>query len=485
MKKLLLGISFLLSASFAQAQWTNNGTWDYSFGTATPATTLSSSTASVTSSSTSTTANFLPSPPSGTVGVHLNANATNGSFTLNSDNTLKLQLPSAGTITRFSAIDVAVATDVVVNKFKIKFSAAVTGTDGGNYVYAIGNNKGNLFNPTSNNSVYRSSDELFTALRMTLVTTANSTAVKLEYRLGSDASATTSWTTIDQTTFQKGSEYAVEVYCNNTATDQVYTIGTTSYTLPTNTFNLWVAGVQIGANYPRSIEVSGGAGLGGTSIALANGVALNSILFLTSGAAAATGNIIITNPVLIYKVAVTPVSLTSFTGKKANNGVELKWQTASELNNNYFEVLRSENGKDFTSIGTIKGNGTSQEIRNYNFTDVNPVSGANYYQLKQTDFDGTAKIVGETVAVTFGNNLPEFNVSSNGNTLKVFVFANNAGLNNLVITDMQGKKVAQDSRILAKGYNTFSINVGSLNAGVFVAQSSNADGTKVAKFIKD
>lgn len=182
---------------------------------------------------------------------------------------------------------------------------------------------------------------------------------------------------------------------------------------------------------------------------------------------------------------VLPVGLTSFTGKKANNGVELKWQTASELNNNYFEVLRSENGKDFTSIGTIKGNGTSQDIRNYNFTDVNPVSGANYYQLKQTDFDGTAKIVGETVAVTFGNNLPEFNVSSNGNTLKVFVFANNAGLNNLVITDMQGKKVAQDSRILAKGYNTFSINVGSLNAGVFVAQSSNADGTKVTKFIKD
>jgi hypothetical protein len=182
---------------------------------------------------------------------------------------------------------------------------------------------------------------------------------------------------------------------------------------------------------------------------------------------------------------VLPVGLTSFTGKKAYNGVELKWQTASELNNNYFEVLRSENGKDFTSIGTIKGNGTSQEIRNYNFTDVNPVSGANYYQLKQTDFDGTAKIVGETVAVTFGNNLPEFNVSSNGNTLKVFVFANNAGLNNLVITDMQGKKVAQDSRILAKGYNTFSINVGSLNAGVFVAQSSNADGIKVTKFIKD
>jgi hypothetical protein len=484
MKKLLLGIGFLLSASFAQAQWTNNGTWDYSFGTATPSTTLSSSTVAVSSSSTSTTANFLPSPPSGTVGVHLNANTTNGSFTLNSDNTLKLQLATTS-ITRFSAIDVVVATDVVVNKFKIKFSAAVSGTDGGNYVYAIGNNKGNLFNPTSNNSVFRSSNELFTALRITPITTANSTDVKLEYRLGSDATTTTTWTVIDQTTFQKGSEYAVEVYCNNTATDQVYTIGTTSYTLPTNTFNLWVAGTQVGGNFPRSIEVSGGAGLGGTSIALANGVALNSILFLTSGATAATGNIIITNPVLIYKVAVTPVSITSFTGKKANNGVELKWQTASELNNNYFEVLRSENGKDFTSIGTIKGNGTSQEIRNYNFTDVNPVSGANYYQLKQTDFDGTAKIVGETVAVTFGNNLPEFNVSSNSNTLKVFVFANNAGSNNLVITDMQGKKVAQDSRILAKGYNIFSINVGSLNAGVFVAQSSNADGIKVAKFIKD
>jgi V8-like Glu-specific endopeptidase len=124
-------------------------------------------------------------------------------------------------------------------------------------------------------------------------------------------------------------------------------------------------------------------------------------------------------------------------------------------------------------------------VHNYNFVDVNPVNGVNYYQLKQVDYNGTNTLVGKTLAITFGNNLSEFKVSSNGNTLKVFSSVNKTGLTNFVITDLQGKTVAQVSKVLDKGYNSFSIDVSSLKTGVFVAQMRNENEYKIAKFIKE
>lgn len=69
--------------------------------------------------------------------------------------------------------------------------------------------------------------------------------------------------------------------------------------------------------------------------------------------------------------------------------VELKWATASETNNNYFEVQRKTGGKPFQAIGFIDGQGTSTERHRYNFDDPVQVERTIYYRLKQVDFDGT------------------------------------------------------------------------------------------------
>ena len=68
---------------------------------------------------------------------------------------------------------------------------------------------------------------------------------------------------------------------------------------------------------------------------------------------------------------------------------------------------------------------------------------------------------------------------------KVFSSVNKTGLTNFVITDLQGKTVAQVSKVLDKGYNSFSIDVSSLKTGVFVAQMRNENEYKIAKFIKE
>lgn len=83
-----------------------------------------------------------------------------------------------------------------------------------------------------------------------------------------------------------------------------------------------------------------------------------------------------------------PVELLSFTGSPVMNGNQLDWTTATETNNDYFNLERSNNGIEFTPIATIDGNGNSNSINNYKFLDSNPYEGVNYYRLKQTDYNG-------------------------------------------------------------------------------------------------
>ncbi len=82
-----------------------------------------------------------------------------------------------------------------------------------------------------------------------------------------------------------------------------------------------------------------------------------------------------------------PVTWSDFYGKEAACEMVLNWSTASELNNDYFEVEKSANGRDFTLLGTVKGSGTTNNYRQYKFVDRLPAT-ENYYRIKQVDFDG-------------------------------------------------------------------------------------------------
>jgi hypothetical protein len=83
-----------------------------------------------------------------------------------------------------------------------------------------------------------------------------------------------------------------------------------------------------------------------------------------------------------------PVKWLDFTGRFNNTYVDLNWSTTSELNNEEFSIERSSNGTQFTSMGTVPGNLTTNLISHYSFTDKDPLSGASFYRIKQTDLDG-------------------------------------------------------------------------------------------------
>lgn len=104
-----------------------------------------------------------------------------------------------------------------------------------------------------------------------------------------------------------------------------------------------------------------------------------------------------------------PVTWLSFSGKEIEKGLELKWVTATEINNDYFEVERSRDGKQFATIGRVKGGGNSTTMLSYLYLDKQPYRGIAYYRLKQVDFDGHFDY-SETISVEFTGITDDFGV---------------------------------------------------------------------------
>ena len=99
-------------------------------------------------------------------------------------------------------------------------------------------------------------------------------------------------------------------------------------------------------------------------------------------AALANGNVV------ELTAGVLPVELSSFNANVNGTSVTLNWSTASELNNNGFEVQR-KSGDEFVTIAFVKGAGSTTEIQNSSYSDENLLVGKYSYRLKQVDFNGT------------------------------------------------------------------------------------------------
>ena len=137
-----------------------------------------------------------------------------------------------------------------------------------------------------------------------------------------------------------------------------------------------------------------------------------------------------------------PITLLYFDAKFSNNKTKLNWQTASEINNDYFTIERSNNKINWEYISQVEGAGNNNGILSYESVDNNPLIGVSYYRLKQTDFDGK---------FSYSNIVA---VSSN-ETSSVSIFPNPA---NDFITIENIDVLTENIRI----YNTFGLDVTSL-----------------------
>lgn len=92
-----------------------------------------------------------------------------------------------------------------------------------------------------------------------------------------------------------------------------------------------------------------------------------------------------------FSDAPLPVEFTYFNANLQAEGVELKWGTAMEENNEYFAIERSADGDVWEEIGQVQGAGSTDVPQNYVALDENPLAGLSYYRIRQVDFSGESE----------------------------------------------------------------------------------------------
>lgn len=106
--------------------------------------------------------------------------------------------------------------------------------------------------------------------------------------------------------------------------------------------------------------------------------------------------------VYFSKLTTLPVNLSEFVAAKKASTVVLSWKTLSEINNKGFAVERSNDATNWNQLQFITGNGSTTTTNQYSLTDNSPLSGVNYYRLKQIDNDGK-QAYSSIVSVNFSN----------------------------------------------------------------------------------
>lgn len=276
------------------------------------------------------------------------------------------------------------------------------------------------------------------------------------------------------------SENLFDIYCNNTTTNQYYVINTDIYVVLPQTSHLFINGAKIGE---YDIAKTGES-------PITPGLSLNSIAVFSTGNGTGTGiaeldmaAIELSNINLDYistTSSTLPVSLVSFTGKYTNNTVQLRWTTASEKGNSHFEIQRSDNKTSFQNILKVEGNGNSTTRIDYSAFDNSPLSGTNYYRLKQVDFDGKESFSDIIAINTTLNPESALKIINQKGLLNASFYNNNKNTEvEVIVTDIKGSKILNKKIQVSHGLNQISIQLPQLSSGVYVL----AIGTLRTKFL--
>jgi hypothetical protein len=168
-----------------------------------------------------------------------------------------------------------------------------------------------------------------------------------------------------------------------------------------------------------------------------------------------------------------PVTLVKFEGQLDGSVGILNWATASEINNDYFEVQRSSDGNEFVELGKVIGRGTTNLTSLYGFEDRTLLKGNNYYRLKQFDFDGKSSY-SNVIILNYDGATP----------LSVFVYPNPTSSQNvnlelinpttesvtIRILDMTGRASFFSTISAEELKSTIAIKAEDMKSGIYVVE---------------
>jgi len=208
-------------------------------------------------------------------------------------------------------------------------------------------------------------------------------------------------------------------------------------------------------------------------IAIRQGTSTSAPSLLMSGVRVAT----------IWGNAPLPVKLTDFAAKSKDNSVFIYWATSSETNNSHFDVEKSVNGKDFESIGKVKGSANSNQTLKYSFVD-NKLNKTAYYRLKQVDFNGNyefSKVITPSQSKDFKKEI-KLSVLPNPFTNEIFIADEN---NNNEVTSVEIADITGKVKYASRGSGEIRINTSEFANGVYFIRVSQGDISTIKRIIKN
>ena len=167
---------------------------------------------------------------------------------------------------------------------------------------------------------------------------------------------------------------------------------------------------------------------------------------------------------------VLPIELISFTGHEEDDHNLLEWQTATEIDNDYFIIERSLNGGTWDSIATVDGAGSSTQVVDYNFRDYDLYEGIAYYRLRQRDFNGTTTLSNVIYIVRTPQGGGVTSVYPVPSTGAVTIEYNTLYESNITVevTGTGGRRVAVQKNAVVPGRNRIDIDLSNESNGTYV-----------------
>jgi hypothetical protein len=180
-----------------------------------------------------------------------------------------------------------------------------------------------------------------------------------------------------------------------------------------------------------------------------------------------------------------PVDLVYFEAKAIDNQQALlHWQTASELNNNYFDVERSYDAIHWEWVGKVVGNGTTTQFSDYSFVDKTIAKSQQtaYYRLNQIDYDGANEYTDiRSVRFTVKPNTFEIAAYPNPFNQEVTIRIRTTELYSIEVTDINGLVMLN---IENEDKGTHSLDLSTWASGVYIVNVTSTQGTKHLKVMK-
>ena len=176
---------------------------------------------------------------------------------------------------------------------------------------------------------------------------------------------------------------------------------------------------------------------------------------------------------------VLPINLINFSGTKKDGYNLLQWSTASEQNSSYFEVQRSENGTDFSTIAKVTAAGNSSIVKNYQYSDdqISSSSLIYYYRLKMVDIDGSGKYSSIIFIRNSVNGLTTVYPNPAINQITINVADQSLINTQVIMTDLSGKVLQR----ISLNQTTTQVDISNFAKGMYILKFTNGSSIKIVK----